>query len=193
MAIACLAAEAERAGDKLAAQGYALVDGSAVDRAAAVATFDALHGSGLDPVAVDPGDPLVAALLTQPAVRDLVAEAVGPGARVALALAFDPLTQLPVTWHQPGGAGGEKRLILRWHLDLIGPADGALRVLPGSHAKGRLSADQVAALAVETPAVELAVSAGTVLALNPLLVQGNRRRTTRGHRRFLQVELAADA
>lgn len=193
MALPLLAAEAAHAGDNLRRQGFALIDGSGVDLAQAVAAFDALHGGGRDPVAVDPGDPLVTALLAQPALSDLLAETVGAGARVALALAFDPLMQLPVTWHQPGSAAGAKGLILRWHLDLIGPADGGLRVLPGSHLKGRLGAEEIAKLAVETPAVELAVSAGTVLVLQPLLVQGNRRRTTRGHRRFLQVELVPGA
>jgi hypothetical protein len=54
-----------------------------------------------------------------------------------------------------------------------------------------LTTEQIAVLAAETPAVELAVSAGTVLALRPLLVHGSRRRTTQGHRRILHVEIAA--
>lgn len=191
MALACLAAEAEHAGDKLARQGFALVDGSGVALRAAVAAFDALLGEGPGPAEVAPDDPLVAALVQQGAVRELLAEAIGPGATVVRARAFDLRSPLPVTWHQPGTAETARGLILHWHLDLIGPADGGLRVLPRSHAGGRLSAKEVTRLAGEIPAVELAVSAGTVLALRPLLVQGTRRRTTRGHRRFLQVELAA--
>ncbi|MEQ9609114.1 MAG: phytanoyl-CoA dioxygenase family protein [Kiloniellaceae bacterium] len=197
MALACLAAEAEGAGEKLVRRGYALIDGSAVDLTAAVAAFDRLQGNSGEPLQVAPDHPLVAALLGQPAVRDLVAEAVGtpeaPGAKVVRGVAFDQQGHASwfVPWHQAGrDAEAAQRLILRWHLDLIGPADGGLRVLPGSHVKGRLSAEAIDRLAAETPSIELAVSAGTVLALRPLVVQGARRRTTRGHRRILQVELA---
>ena len=221
MALACLAAEADHASDKLARRGYALIDGSAVDLAAAVAAFDALRGDAEESQRIAPDHPLIAALLSQPAVRDLVAEAVGPAARPVCAIAFDKTERANwlVPWHQDrtiavkardDGApvtnwtvkAGvphceapvellERMVTLRWHLDLIGPADGGLRVLPGSHRKGRLTAEEIALLAKETPAVELAVSAGTVLALRPLLVHGSRRRTTRGHRRILHVELAA--
>jgi hypothetical protein len=197
MAIACLAAEADHANDKLARCGYALIDGSALDLAAAVASFDALRAGSQESAGIAPDHPLVAALLSQPAVRDLVAEAVGPGARPLRAVALDQTGHANrfMAWHQSqGGASDEAlscSLILRWHLDLIGPADGGLRVLPGSHLAGCLSSEEIDKLAAGTPAVELAVSAGTVLALRPLLVQGARRRTTRGHRRVLQVELAA--
>ena len=197
MALACLAAEAEHAGDNLARRGYALIDGSAADLAQAAAIFDSLRAKGNESARIAPDHPLIAALLAQPAVRDLVAEAVGLGAKPVLAIAFDEPAKAASfqPWHQaPCAAPDDARarwLTLRWHLDLIGPADGGLRVLPGSHKKGRLTTEEIAVLAAETPAVELAVSAGTVLALRPLLVQGARRRTTRGHRRILQVELAA--
>ncbi|MGF1594094.1 MAG: phytanoyl-CoA dioxygenase family protein [Kiloniellaceae bacterium] len=221
MALACLAAEAEHAGDKLARRGYALVDGSAADLAAAVTAFDALRGDAAESQRIAPGHPLVATLLAQPVVRDLVAEAVGPGARAVRAIAFDKTERANwfVPWHQDRTIAVKtcddraavtgwtvkagvphceapvellgRMLTLRWHLDLIGPADGGLRVLPGSQKKGRLTTEEITVLAGEIPAVELAVSAGTVLALRPLLVHGSRRRTTRGHRRILHVELAA--
>jgi len=193
MALACLAAEADHAGDKLARQGYALIDGSTVDLAAAVADFDRLQGNSGVPLQLAPDHPLVAALLNQESVRELIREAVGPKAVVVQGVALDQQGHASwfVPWHQAGnGPAAANSLILRWHLDLIGPADGGLRVLPGSHTRGRLSADEIDGLATEIPAVELAVSAGTVVALKPLLVQGARRRTTRGHRRILQVELS---
>lgn len=189
MALACLAAESEPAGARLARQGFALIDGSAADLAAAQAAVDALDAAGAVPTALAPDHPLVAALLDQPPVRDLVAGVLGPQAGAAAVRVVDLTTQLPVGWHQAGGPA-QTSLSLAWHLDLIGPADGALRVLPGSHRKGRLSLEEIAALALATPAVELPVSAGTVLALDPLLVRGCRRRTTRGPRRILQVELS---
>jgi ectoine hydroxylase-related dioxygenase (phytanoyl-CoA dioxygenase family) len=193
MAIACLAAEAEHAADKLARRGYALLDGSDVDLAQAAAVFDALRAESEEPLSIAPDHALVETLLAQPAVRELVVEAVGPAAAVVNAAASDQQghASWSLPWHQaPCAADPRRGLILRWHLDLIAPADGGLRVLPGSHTKGRLAAEEIAALAKETPAVELPVSAGTVLALRPLLVQSARRRTTQGHRRILQVELA---
>jgi ectoine hydroxylase-related dioxygenase (phytanoyl-CoA dioxygenase family) len=194
VALACLAEEADHAGDRLARQGYALLDGSGVDLAEAARTFDDLQGNSGEPLLVAPEHPLVSVLLGQPSVRSLLEETVGPGAKMVRGLAFDQQGHASwfLPWHQAGrGPDAAQRLILRWHLDLIGPADGGLRVLPGSHLKGRLSDAEIAHLVRETPAQELAVSAGTVIALRPLLVQGARRRTTRGHRRILQVELAA--
>ena len=189
MALACLAAEAEPAATKLARQGYALLDGSDVDLGATLAAFGRLQAAAERPVEIPPEHPLVAALLDQTAVAALLAEALGQTARVVNAQAIDQADQLPVSWRQ-AGRPGETGLGLQWHLDLIGPADGALRVLPASHRHGRLSLEQIAALALELPALELPVSAGTVLAIDPLVVRGCRRRTTRGPRRVLQVELA---
>jgi hypothetical protein len=194
MALACLAAEADHAGDKLAQRGYALIDGSSADLRAAVAAFDTLGTNAEKSARIAPDNPLVAMLLGQPAVRDLVVQAVGAGAIAVEAVASDHRSHAHsfAPWRQAAcSSDAAQGVILRWHLDLIGPADGGLRVLPGSHRKGRLTAEEIALLAKETPAVELAVSAGTVLALRPLLVHGSRRRTTRGHRRILHVELAA--
>ena len=170
---------------------------------------------------IDPAHPLVAALLDRPVVRDLVQAVLGPRARAVRAIAFDKTgnANWSVPWHQDRSIAVRERddrapvtnwtvkagvphceapvallegmLTLRWHLDLIGPADGGLRVLPGSHLKGRLTSGSIAGLAATTPAVELPVSPGAVLAMRPLLVHGSRRRTTRGHRRILHVELAA--
>lgn len=221
MALACLAAEADHAGDRLARQGFALIDGSGVDLAEAARTFDTLRVETEESERISPSDPLVTLLLSQPAVRALVQDVIGPGAKAVRAIAFDKTGHRNwfVPWHQDRTIAVALRdesaavtnwtmkagvphceapvgllsamLTLRWHLDLIGPADGGLRVLPGSHLKGRLTSEEIARLALETPAQELAVSAGTVLALRPLLVHGSRRRTTRGHRRILHVELAA--
>ena len=170
---------------------------------------------------IDPGHPLVATLLARPVVADLVDSLLGPKAKAVRAIAFDKTGNANwfVPWHQDRTIAVRERdegaavthwtvkagvphceapvallenmLTLRWHLDLIGPDDGGLRVLPGSHRLGRLDAEARRALAAKTTQVELAVSAGTVVAMRPLLVHGSRRRTTQGHRRVLHVELAA--
>ena len=171
--------------------GTFLYDGSGAEYSATGAQI----GNSGEPLLVAPEHPLVALLLDQPSVRSLLQETVGPNAKMVRGLAFDQQGHASwfLPWHQAGrGPEAAERLILRWHLDLIGPADGGLRVLPGSHTKGRLAMEEIHLLTLETPAVELAVSAGTVLAMRPLLVHGSRRRTTRGHRRILHVELTAD-
>ena len=205
----------------LARNGYALIDDIGVDIQEAVAAFDDLRGDSDESERIAPDHPLIAILLNAPAVSALLAEAVGSGARPVRAIAFDKTGQRNwfVPWHQDRTiavkardeiaavthwtvkAGVphceapipllERMLTLRWHLDPIGPADGGLRVLPGSHSRGRLTSGDIRSLAAATPPVELEASSGTVLAMRPLLVHGSRRRTSQGHRRILHVELAA--
>lgn len=214
--------EKPTASEALERQGFALLNGAMTGQADAVAAFDALLAEGRkNSKRIDPGHPLVAALLAQPAVDDLVQGVLGPRAKAVRAIAFDKTESANwlVPWHQDLTIAVERRddrapvdrwtvkagvahceapvallssmLTLRWHLDLIGPDDGGLRVLPGSHRLGRLNAEERRLSAAKFQQVELAVSAGTVLALRPLLVHGSRRRTTKGHRRVLHVELAA--
>lgn len=179
---------------------------------------DAKSGS----MRIDPAHSLITALLQNPAVAAVVRAAVGASSKPIRAIAFDKTDNANwfVPWHQDRTIAVQQRddrapvnhwtvkagvphceapvallsrmLTLRWHLDLVAPADGALRVLPGSHVKGRLTTGCLRDLAARTPAVELAVPAGTVLAMRPLLAHSSRRRTTRGHRRILHVELAAE-
>lgn len=206
----------------LDSRGFALLHGAMNGQAGALASFDALLPEAkAESRRIDPGHPLVAALLDRPVVRALVMEVLGPKARAVRAIAFDKTNNANwfVPWHQDRTIAVrekdesaqvthwtvkaglphceapipllENMLTLRWHLDLIGPDDGGLRVLPGSHRLGRLDAEARRALAAKSAQVELAVSAGTVVAMRPLLVHGSRRRTTQGHRRVLHVELAA--
>ncbi|WP_340115886.1 phytanoyl-CoA dioxygenase family protein [Pelagibius sp. 7325] len=210
-----------RPGDLLARDGYAVIDGAGADLREAVAAFDRLRSDSDESERIAPDHPLIAMLLGTPAIRDLVAQAVGTAARPVRAIAFDKTGQRNwfVPWHQDRTiavnardeiaavthwtvkAGVphceapipmlERMLTLRWHLDPVGPADGGLRVLPGSHCRGRLTSEDIRSLAAATPAVELAAASGSVLAMRSLLVHGSRRRTTQGHRRILHVELAA--
>lgn len=73
----------------------------------------------------------------------------------------------------------------------MGPRDGCIRVLQGSHRRGRLKAADIRDLLDEIPAVDVPVPAGGVFVMSPLLVHGSRKRVTRGCRRVLHVELAA--
>lgn len=86
----------------------------------------------------------------------------------------------------------EGMLTLRWHLDAVGPRDGCIRVLPGSHRMGRLVAADISRLLETVQAVDVPVPAGAVFVMSPLLVHSSRKRVTQGRRRVLHVELAAE-
>ena len=67
----------------------------------------------------------------------------------------------------------------------------ALRVLPGSHRLGRLSAGRIRDLLSRHSGFLCAVSAGDALLMRPLLLHASNRSTSAGHRRVLHIEYAA--
>jgi hypothetical protein len=85
----------------------------------------------------------------------------------------------------------EKMLTLRLHLDDTNAANGALRVLPGSHRHGRLSADEIQKLRAQPAEILCSASAGDVLLMRPLLLHASSRSTSSAHRRILHIEYAA--
>lgn len=166
------------------------------------------------------GHALVSLLLQQPKVVELVSGLLGPGARPVRAIAFDKTAgrNWAVPWHQDRTIAVDRRdeaanvrcwsvkngvvhceppvgllqrmVTLRWHLDAVGPQDGCIRVLPGSHLLGRLTAAKIGDLLGKIPALDVPVLAGAVFAMSPLLVHSSRKRVTQGRRRVLHVELA---
>jgi hypothetical protein len=164
---------------------------------------------------------LISLLLGQPAIRELVFGLLGPLARPVRAIAFDKTAgrNWAVPWHQDRTIAVDRRdeaadvrcwtvkngvshceppvgllermVTLRWHLDAVGRQDGCIRVLPGSHRRGRLKAADIRNLLAEVPAVDVPVPAGGVFVMSPLLVHSSRKRVTEGRRRVLHVELAA--
>jgi Phytanoyl-CoA dioxygenase (PhyH) len=87
----------------------------------------------------------------------------------------------------------QQMLTIRLHLDDANESNGALRVLPGSHRLGRLSAERIQALRGEHSDFLCAVSAGEALVMRPLLLHASSRSTSSGHRRVLHIEYAAFA
>jgi hypothetical protein len=164
---------------------------------------------------------LVGLLLRQPIIADLVSNLLGPAARPVRAIAFDKTAgrNWLVPWHQDRTIAVDRRddgadvrcwtvkngvnhceppvgllermVTLRWHLDAVGPEDGCIRVLPGSHRLGRLVAADIRKLLADVPAMDVPVPAGSVFVMSPLLVHSSRKRVTEGRRRVLHVELAA--
>jgi hypothetical protein len=87
----------------------------------------------------------------------------------------------------------EQMLTIRLHLDDADASNGALRVLPGSHCHGRLSACQIQATRAKTPEVLCAAVAGDVLLMRPLLLHASSPSTNSRRRRILHIEYAGFA
>ena len=85
----------------------------------------------------------------------------------------------------------QQMLTMRLHLDSADASNGALRVLPGSHRLGRLSAERIQQLRSELPDIVCSVSAGDALLMRPLLLHASSRSTSARHRRVLHIEYAA--
>ena len=166
--------------------------------------------------------PRVRELAAMPSVRALVEPVLGPACFVARAILFDktPDANWKVAWHQdltiavrerldaPGfGPWSEKAgiphvqppadvlrrmLTVRVHLDPCGPDNGPVRVLPGSHAHGRLSPDDIGRLRAEGEPVPCTCARGGALVMRPALLHASSPATRPGHRRVVHLEFAAD-
>ena len=85
----------------------------------------------------------------------------------------------------------QQMLTVRLNFDAADDSNGALRVLPGSHRLGRLSAERIQELRNQQSDFLCAVSAGEVLLMRPLLLHASSRSTSTHHRRVLHIEYAA--
>jgi ectoine hydroxylase-related dioxygenase (phytanoyl-CoA dioxygenase family) len=167
--------------------------------------------------------PVVAALAWDPRLLRLAREILGKKAFPFNATLFDksPDVNWLVAWHQdtalplrerrdtPGwGPWSLKRgvvyahapasalskiLALRVHLDDSTAQNGPLRVLPGSHAQGVLTDDDIHQLASQISSVECVVSKGGIVAMRPLLIHASSKSRSQNKRRVLHIEYAASA
>jgi hypothetical protein len=154
-------------------------------------------------------------------LRALVCAVLGPGAFVVRGLLFDktPEANWPVPWHQdltiavkaridapcygpwtikvgvphvrPPIAVLQGMLTLRVHLDDCDATRGPLRVLPGSHAHGRLEVAEIRRWLEAVPPVACDVPRGGVLVMRPLLLHASSPATDPRHRRVIHLEYAA--
>jgi lipoate-protein ligase A len=85
-----------------------------------------------------------------------------------------------------------RMMTLRLHLDDATLANGALRVLPGSHAYGLLDAEALTAWREREPEAVCEAAAGDVLAMCPLLLHASSKAECKagGHRRVVHLEFA---
>jgi ectoine hydroxylase-related dioxygenase (phytanoyl-CoA dioxygenase family) len=78
---------------------------------------------------------------------------------------------------------------IRIHLDDCDSENGALKVVPGSHAGGKLTAPEIAVWTKINPVV-CEVKRGSALLMRPLLLHSSSPARTPSHRRVLHVEYA---
>jgi ectoine hydroxylase-related dioxygenase (phytanoyl-CoA dioxygenase family) len=162
-------------------------------------------------------------LATSPAMRTIAEAAVGPDALPVRGILFDksPDANWKVTWHQdltigvrakrevegfgpwsdkdgaphvqpPVGLLSEM-VAVRLHLDDCTSENGPVRVIPGSHAEGRLSAAQIDAWRCRESEVECVVGAGGVLAFRSLLLHASSPALAPLHRRVVHLEYVSAA
>ena len=84
----------------------------------------------------------------------------------------------------------ESMVALRIHLDDCGNDNGPLRVIPGSHREGRLTAEQIEAWKQRVPEVACCSRSGGVLAMRPLLLHASSPARLVSHRRIIHIEYA---
>ncbi|HEU0120919.1 MAG TPA: phytanoyl-CoA dioxygenase family protein [Bryobacteraceae bacterium] len=165
--------------------------------------------------------PAVRTLSRSLPLRQLVDPVLGAHARPVRALLFDktPAANWKVPWHQdltlavqarhdlpgygpwtvkdgiphvqPPVAVLENMLALRLHLDDCGEHNGPLRVLPGTHALGRLAADEIDELQQSRPAVTCLARRGDVILLRPLLLHASSPAAVPARRRVIHIEYAS--
>jgi ectoine hydroxylase-related dioxygenase (phytanoyl-CoA dioxygenase family) len=164
----------------------------------------------------------VRALARLASVRALVEPVLGPGCFVVRAILLDKTAgaNWKVAWHQdltiavrerveaPGfGPWSEKAgiphvqpprgvlermLTVRVHLDHCGRDNGPVQVIPGSHARGRLAADEIARWRDGREPFLCTSPRGGALVMRPLVLHASSPATKPGHRRVVHLEFAAD-
>lgn len=83
----------------------------------------------------------------------------------------------------------EKMMTIRIHLDHTPTTNGALRVIPKSHKKGKIKSLEVLSN-LDTSEVVCACSAGDVLLMSPLILHSSKRSESPQRRRIVHFEYA---
>ena len=90
-----------------------------------------------------------------------------------------------VLYVQPPVEVLEQLVAVRIHIDECGPEHGPLRVVPGSHRRGRIAEKDISAVRQELGERECVVGRGGALILRPLLVHASSKATAPNRRRVL--------
>lgn len=79
---------------------------------------------------------------------------------------------------------------VRIHLDECATENGPLRVIPGSHAYGKLKTESIAEIVAAGPIAELTAPQGSLILMRPLLLHASSPSASTAHRRVLHIEFA---
>jgi ectoine hydroxylase-related dioxygenase (phytanoyl-CoA dioxygenase family) len=104
---------------------------------------------------------------------------------------FTPWTRKADVWHvQPSVDILEKMITLRIHLDDADERNGALKVIAGSHNKGRLDAGQIKAIRAANESRICRVKQGDCLVMRPLLLHSSSAGEEPRRRRIIHLEFS---
>lgn len=96
-----------------------------------------------------------------------------------------------INYVQPPREVLEAMLAVRIHLDDCGPSNGPLRVRPGTHRKGKLRTEDLKMLSKEENDIACCGSAGSIVAMRPLLLHASSSATAVEPRRVLHIEFSS--
>lgn len=166
--------------------------------------------------------PEIASLACAPSISQLVHESIGANHKAVRGIFFDKVlgANWPVAWHQdlslavserhdvPGWGNWsikagvqhvqppaevlERMVTLRIQLDDSDAKNAPLRVIPGSHALGRITADKMKSLRAEIREVTCTARAGSALAMKPLILHASSASKKPSHRRVIHIEYAPE-
>jgi len=94
---------------------------------------------------------------------------------------------------QPPAELLESMLTVRIHLDPCPTTNGPLRVIPGSHRLGRLTAEQIDVIQRDWPSVVCAMPIGGAMIMRPLLLHASSVADSPTRRRVIHLEFASTA
>lgn len=166
--------------------------------------------------------PAVRRISGNAAIRSLVEPVLGSNAFPVRGLLFDKTAEAnwKVAWHQDLSIAVQQRvnvagfgpwsikagvihvqppvgllqrmMTLRLHLDDCDEGNGPLKVLPGSHTQGKLSAGAIQACRGRIPEMVCPVKCGGVVLMRPLLLHASSSAIMPTHRRVIHLEFAAE-
>ena len=105
---------------------------------------------------------------------------------------FGPWTTKAGVIHvQPPASVLEHMLSVRLHLDPCPATNGALRVIPGSHLRGRIPEEKLPAIRIAIPEHVCEVGLGGALLMRPLLLHASSPSQNVAHRRVIHLDFAS--
>lgn len=105
---------------------------------------------------------------------------------------FGPWTRKDGVDHvQPPDRILEGIVAFRIHVDHCSESNGPLKVIPGSHLRGKIPREEILQLMQEEEATTCTAQAGDVLLMKPLLLHSSGKADSPDHRRVLHIEYTA--